>query len=89
MNKITIIALMPCNEYYVGTTCDIDHFIEECKSKYRAGYFHQKRNMGKIQIVFSVPGDYTKHIRVFGTKQFMKLINDYRPLQDAIIQMLT
>ena len=86
---ITVIALMPCGEYYVGTTKDPEHFIQECKSKYRAGYFYQKRNKGQIRIVFSVPGDYTYNIKAFGAKQFMQMMYNYEPLQDAIIQILT
>ena len=85
---ITVIAVMPCKEYYVGTCTDVDKFIQEAKSKYRAGYFYQKRNKGQIRIVFSVPGDYTTNIKAFGARQFMEMMYNYEPLQDAIIQLL-
>lgn len=85
----TLIVKMPCGQYTVGRSTNIDYFLEACRKKSNRGYFHQKRNIGRARIVFLVKGDYVRSIKCFGGKKFMSMMKNYDPLNDALYQVLT
>jgi len=85
----TIVVKMPSGDFYVGKSSTTEGFMRLCQDKFRAGFFHQKRNLGRAQIVFCVKGDFVRNIRSFGIGRFMSLINSYEPVTDRIVQLLT
>ena len=84
----TVIVKASGGGYHTGLTNNVSTFLKECKTKYHAGYFSQKKMKPPWKVMFTVKGDYKKEITLFGASKFLRLLESYDPIEDGIYQIL-